>query len=43
MGHWGADVNCCGVMDLMVKGVAHWLFGRGPNWHCPHRRRANHR
>lgn len=31
------------VVHLMIHGVAHWLFGRGPYRHCPHRRGANHR
>lgn len=28
---------------LMVQGVAHWLLGRSPDRHRPHRRRADHR
>lgn len=38
----GSHMNCHGMVDLMIQAVAHWLFGRSPNGHRPHRRGANH-
>lgn len=40
---WSSHMNRCGMVDLVVQGVAHRLFGRSPDRHRPHRRRANHR
>lgn len=39
---WGSHMHRHGMVDLMIQCVAHWLFGRGSNRHCPHRGGADH-